>query len=106
VLARAGVPERCEVQGLFILIGAETRTGWLPEAVQRDARGFVLTGADVDRHRWPLARAPFALETSVPGVFATGDVRANEAKRVAAAVGEGSTSVPMIHRYLADLDRR
>jgi thioredoxin reductase (NADPH) len=74
--------------------------------VQRDGDGFVLTGEGVDRRSWPLERAPMALETSVPGLFAAGDVRANEVKRVAAAVGEGSVSVPMVHRYLRDVRTR
>ncbi len=93
---------RLAASGLFVLIGTETRTGWLPPTIQRDDHGFVLTGADIDRVEWPLPRPPFALETSVPGVFAAGDVRANGVKRVAAAAGEGAVSVPMIHRYLAD----
>ena len=93
---------RLAASGLFVLIGTETRTGWLPPAVQRDDHGFVLTGSDIDGTGWPLPRPPFALESSVPGVFAAGDVRANGVKRVAAAVGEGAMSVPMVHRYLAD----
>ncbi len=93
---------RLGASGLFVLIGTETRTGWLPRTIQRDDHGFVLTGIDIRRVEWPLRRPPFALETSVPGVFAAGDVRANGVKRVAAAVGEGAISVPMIHRYLAD----
>ena len=97
-----GERARLTASGLFVLIGTETRTDWLPGAIQRDDHGFVLTGADIDRSEWPRARPPFALETSVPGVFAAGDVRANEVKRVAAAVGEGAISVPMVHRYLAD----
>ncbi len=102
-LAQHGTGERSRVaaSGLFVLIGTETRTGWLPQAVQRDDHGFVLTGADLDDAGWPLARPPYALETSVPGVFAAGDMRANSVKRVAAAAGEGAVSVPMIHRYLA-----
>jgi thioredoxin reductase (NADPH) len=75
---------------LFILAGAEPRTGWLPEAVERDAAGYVLTGG----------AGPRSLETSVPGVFAVGDVRAGAPKRVAAAVGEGSVAVGQIHAYL------
>jgi thioredoxin reductase (NADPH) len=97
-----GGRERIPTTGLFVLIGAQTRTGWLPTDVQRDEHGFVLTGAEIDVAGWPLARPPFALETSVPGVFAAGDVRANGVKRVAAAVGEGAVSVPMIHRFLAE----
>ena len=93
---------RLAASGLFVLIGTETRTGWLPPAIQRDDHGFVLTGSDIDGTGWPLPRPPFALESSVPGVFAAGDVRANGVKRVAAAVGEGAMSVPMVHRYLAD----
>jgi thioredoxin reductase (NADPH) len=97
-----GQRSRLTASGLFVLIGSETRTDWLPPAIQRDDHGFVLTGTDIDRAQWPLARPPFALETSAPGVFAAGDVRANGVKRVAAAVGEGAFSIPMIrfHRYL------
>ena len=96
--------ERVEAAGLFVLIGTETRTDWLPAVVQRDDHGFVLTGTeiDLDAGPWPLERPPFALETSVPGVFAAGDVRANGVKRVAAAAGEGAVSVPMVHRHLAN----
>ncbi len=97
-----GERSRLTASGLFVLIGSETRTGWLPPAIQRDDHGFVLTGTDIDLAQWPLDRSPFALETSVPGVFAAGDVRANGVKRVAAAVGEGAISVPMIHRYLTN----
>jgi thioredoxin reductase (NADPH) len=98
----SGARTRLAASGLFVLIGSETRTGWLPPAVQRDDHGFVLTGNDTDLTGWPLQRPPMALETSVPGVFAAGDVRANDVKRVAAAVGEGAVSIPMVHRYLAD----
>ncbi len=95
-----GACERLPAAGLFILIGTETRTGWLPAELVRDDHGFVVTGEAIGPERWPLARPPSAFETSVPGVFAVGDVRANSMKRVAAAVGEGSTVVPMVHRYL------
>ena len=97
-----GERSRVTAAGLFVFIGTETRTGWLPPAIQCDDHGFVLTGADIDGTGWPLPRSPFALETSVPGVFAAGDVRANAVKRVAAAAGEGAMSVPMVHRYLAE----
>jgi thioredoxin reductase (NADPH) len=97
-----GERDRVATSALFVLIGAETRTGWLPPTIQRDDHGFVLTGTDIDGAGWQLRRPPFALETSVPGVFAAGDVRANGVKRVAAAAGEGAMTVPMIHRYLAD----
>jgi thioredoxin reductase (NADPH) len=98
----SGERERVAAAGLFVMIGTTTRTGWLPPAVQRDRHGFVLTGDDVDRRSWPLERLPMALETSVPGVFAAGDVRANDVKRVAAAVGEGAICVPMVHQYLRE----
>lgn len=87
---------------LFILIGTETRTGWLPDSIPRDDHGFVLTGTDLAPATWHLARSPYPLETSGPGVFAAGEVRANGGKRVAAAVGEGAVSVPMVHRYLTE----
>ena len=70
-----------------------------------DDHGFVVTGEAIDRARWPLTRPPHAFEISVPGVFAAGDVRANNVKRVAAAAGEGSITVPMVHRYLAEMRR-
>jgi thioredoxin reductase (NADPH) len=85
----------------FIFIGAAPRTDWLEGVVARDERGFILAGAEVRDHGWPLTREPYALETSVPGVFVAGDVRARSIKRVASAVGEGSMAVSLIHEYLA-----
>ena len=91
---------------LFVFIGAAPCTGWLGGMVQLDARGFVMTGSDLEAEHlkdWPLDRAPMLLEASVPGVFAAGDVRHESVKRVASAVGEGSVAVHFIHRYLASL---
>jgi thioredoxin reductase (NADPH) len=87
---------------VFILIGAEPRTDWLSGAVRLDERGFVLTGRDIPPGCWRLARAPLPFETSLPGVFAAGDVRYGSVKRVAGAVGEGSVTVGSVHQYLAD----
>jgi thioredoxin reductase (NADPH) len=85
------------------MIGARPRTDWLPPELARDSRGFVLTGADLgDDSGWPLARNPFLLETSVPGVFAAGDVRHASVKRVASAVGEGSIAIQLVHQLVAD----
>jgi thioredoxin reductase (NADPH) len=87
--------------GLFIFIGADAETAWLPPEIALDRRGFVLTGPDVDRtNGWPLDRDPFLLETSVPGIFAAGDVRSGPVKRVAAAVGEGSMAIAFVHEHL------
>jgi thioredoxin reductase (NADPH) len=91
-----------DASALFILIGADAETAWLPASIERDADGYVCTGADVmNSGRWPLERYPFILETSVPGIFAVGDVRAGSIKRVAASVGEGSMAIAFVHRYLA-----
>ncbi len=90
-----------DVDACFIFIGAAPRTDWLDGVVARDERGFILAGMDVREHGWPLARDPYTLETSVPGVFVAGDVRARSIKRVASAVGEGSMAVSLIHEYLA-----
>jgi thioredoxin reductase (NADPH) len=88
---------------MFIFIGAEPRTDWLDGVVARDDHGFILSGPDLrDVCGWTLDRPPHHLETSVPGVFVAGDVRAESAKRVAAAVGEGSMAVMLVHRYLAE----
>ncbi len=98
-----GRTETVDAQRLFIFIGAAPRTGWLDDAVVRDQRGFVLTGPDLSADQlseWPLDRPPYHLETSVPGIFAVGDVRAESAKRVASAVGEGAMAVMLVHRYL------
>jgi len=87
--------------GLFVFIGADAETAWLPAELARDTRGYLLTGDDVVRAgRWPLERDPFLLETSVPGIFACGDVRLSTVKRVAAAVGEGSMSIAFVHQFL------
>jgi thioredoxin reductase (NADPH) len=96
----SGKAEGTPAAGLFILIGAQPFTSWLPEAIQRDQWGFILTGPDTGQD-WPLQRAPFLLETTTPGVFAAGDVRHGAIKRVASAVGEGSTVIRLIHDYLA-----
>jgi len=88
-----------DIKGLFIMIGAAAKTHWLPPALERDPKGYICTGRDLTM--WPLDREPFALETSIPGVFAAGDVRHNSIKRVASGVGEGSMSVSFIHEYLA-----
>jgi thioredoxin reductase (NADPH) len=96
----SGEAELVPAAGLFVLIGAQPFTSWLPEAVRRDQWGFILTGPDTGQD-WPLQRAPFLLETTTPGVFAVGDVRHGPMKRVAAAVGDGSTAVRLIHDYLA-----
>jgi thioredoxin reductase (NADPH) len=103
----AGAEQTVPAAALFVYIGAEPHTDWLEGVVDRDARGFIRTGPALahDGERatgWTLARAPFLLETSVPGIFAAGDVRCGSVKRVAAAVGEGSIAVQFIHQYLAD----
>lgn len=86
----------------FVFIGAAPRTDWLSDVVARDERGFILAGADARAGGWPLRRDPYVLESSVPGVFVAGDVRARSIKRVASAVGEGSMAVSLIHEYLAE----
>jgi thioredoxin reductase (NADPH) len=99
-----GATEEVPSSWLFIFIGATPRTDWLGPHIVRDEKGFVVTGQDLlraDSTPWRLPRPPFALETSVPGVFAAGDVRLNSMKRVASAVGEGAMSVYLVHRYLA-----
>jgi thioredoxin reductase (NADPH) len=102
---KSGTAEEVQTSWLFAFIGASPRTDWLGDHVARDGKGFVLTGQDMlasdSGERWPLSRPPYALETSVPGVFAAGDVRLDSMKRVASAVGEGAMSVYLVHRYLA-----
>jgi thioredoxin reductase (NADPH) len=101
-----GETERVGSAGLFLFIGADARTEWLPEEIALDERGYVLTGADVTRAgTWTLERDPYLLETSVPGIFACGDVRSAPVKRVAAAVGEGSMAIAFVHAYLAEQSR-
>ena len=92
------------------MTGASPRTEWLRGCLALDDKGFILTGRDLDAGarrtqdpQWPLARAPQMLETSLPGVFAVGDVRAGNVKRVASAVGEGAISIHLVHRALAEL---
>ena len=109
----AGTTEIVDAGQLFIFIGAAPRTSWLDGVVARDKHGFVLSGPDLidqrdrgdqdDHAGWSLDRQPYHLETSVPGVFAVGDVRAESAKRVASAVGEGAMAVMLVHRYLETL---
>ena len=100
-----GTSMRLRSGGLFIFIGADAETGWLPPEVALDGNGFVLTGPDVRAvGRWDLKRDPYLLETSVPGIFACGDVRLGPVKRVAAAVGEGSMAIAFVHQYLKEPD--
>ena len=98
--------ERVPANAMFIFIGALPRTAWLGDVIERDDRGFILTGSDLFRDgqppkRWPLDRDPYLLETNVPGIFAVGDVRHGSVKRVASGVGEGSVAVQFIHQYLS-----
>jgi thioredoxin reductase (NADPH) len=98
-----GGTTRLESGGLFIFIGADAETAWLPPEIALDQKGYVLTGSDVRAaDRWQLDRDPYLLETSAPGIFACGDVRFSPVKRVAAAVGEGSMAIAFVHQYLRD----
>jgi thioredoxin reductase (NADPH) len=99
-----------DIQHVFVMTGASPRTEWLRGCLALDEKGFILTGRDLeapdipdDHPRWPLERRPLMLETSLPGVFAVGDARANNVKRVASAVGEGAISISLVHRALAEL---
>jgi thioredoxin reductase (NADPH) len=105
--AHTGTTETVPAAALFILIGAQPRTGWLAGTLQLDGHGFVLTGPDLlgdgrPPPGWPLDRSPLPLETSLPGVFAAGDVRHRSIKRVASAVGEGAIAVQLVHDYLGE----
>jgi thioredoxin reductase (NADPH) len=98
-----GETSRLDSGGLYIFIGADAHTGWLPPEIALDERGYVLTGSDMRATgRWTLDRDPYLLETSVPGIFACGDVRCGPVKRVAAAVGEGSMAIAFIHQFLKE----
>jgi thioredoxin reductase len=99
----SGTRRSVPADALFVLIGSHPRTQWLGDSVARDRRGFILTGSDLAAstgHRWPPGRSPLPLETSLPGVFAAGDVRQGSVNRVASAVGEGAATIPLVHRYL------
>ncbi len=98
---KTGTTSRRDARVVFVLIGAEAATDWLPSEISRDEHGFVLTGADAMKAgQWKADREPLALETSAPGIFAVGDVRSGSVKRVAASVGEGGVAIALAHRYL------
>ena len=102
----SGATQTVPATALFVLIGAEPHTGWLPDTLRRDRWGFVVTGTDLladgqPPAGWPLDRPPMPLETSLPGVFAAGDVRHGSTKQVAGAVGQGSVAIRLVHEYLA-----
>jgi thioredoxin reductase (NADPH) len=102
----SSAPERHDIRHVFMMTGAVPNTGWVKGCVVVDEQGFIKTGAalsrgDLAEAHWPLARAPYLLETSRPGVFAVGDVRGGNIKRVASAVGEGSIAVAFVHQVLS-----
>ncbi len=102
-----GEAQSCEIRHVFIMAGADPATQWLDGCVALDAKGFVKTGSalsdeELRKAEWPLARRPLLLETSLPGVFAVGDVRGGNVKRVASAVGEGSISIAFVHQVLGE----
>jgi thioredoxin reductase (NADPH) len=102
-----GETTRLQSGGLFLFIGADAETGWLPPEIAVDPRGYVLTGRDVGTDTdWPLERDRYLLETSVPGIFACGDVRSGPVKRVASAVGEGSMAIAFVHQYVTETETR
>jgi thioredoxin reductase (NADPH) len=102
-----GVESSHDIKHVFLMTGAEANTGWLDSRVALDEKGFIKTGPDLTQHdleaaQWPLERSPYLLETSLPGVFAVGDVRCGNIKRVASAVGEGTIAISFVHRVLAE----
>jgi thioredoxin reductase (NADPH) len=104
---RTGAITPLSIRHVFLMTGAIPNTGWLSGCVALDSKGFIKTGPDLSRDdltaaRWPLGRAPHLLETSLPGVFAVGDVRGGNVKRVASAVGEGSIAISFVHRTLTE----
>jgi thioredoxin reductase (NADPH) len=104
---QAGQTEEHKIRHIFIMTGADPNTTWLDGCVTLDSKGFIKTGPDLSienlsASRWPLARRPYLLETSLPGVFAVGDVRGGSIKRVASAVGEGSIAISLIHKVLQE----
>jgi thioredoxin reductase (NADPH) len=105
--SQTGMDESSAIRHLFVMTGAVPGTHWLEGCLALDAKGFIKTGSDLSQEDltgagWPLARAPHLLETSLPGVFAVGDVRSGSIKRVASAVGEGSIAISFVHRVLAE----
>jgi thioredoxin reductase (NADPH) len=103
----SGEIKTCDIRHVFLMMGAVPNTGWLEGCLALDDRGFIKTGSDLTSQdlaaaRWPMGRAPYLLETSLPGVFAVGDVRSGSIKRVASAVGEGSISISFVHKVLAE----
>src|SRR5262249_31191969 len=103
-----GTTEEVSADALYVMIGAHPHTDWLADTLARDEQGYLLTGADVARqsaYPWPLERPPHLLETSLPGVFAAGDIRHESVKRVASAVGAGSIAVQLVHLRLAELQQ-
>ena len=104
---QSGTTMERNIAHLFVMTGAVPNTTWLEGCVLLDAKGFIKTGFDLSADElraanWPLARRPYLLETSLPGVFATGDVRGGNVKRVASAVGEGSIAIPLVHQLLRE----
>ena len=99
--SRTGTSEAHEIQHVFVMTGADPNTAWLGGNLELDAKGFIKTGSDVAA-AWTLRRPPYMLETSLPGIFAVGDIRAGSVKRVASAVGEGSMAVQFVHKVLAE----